>query len=335
MNPLVSIIVPVFNSSKYIKRCTDSLLCQDYTNIEIVLVDDGSTDNSGVLCDELSRNNSRLIVIHKKNGGISSARQAGIAAANGEYIMFVDSDDWIEPNTITLCMEECSEKSIICVAFSYIREYEDKSEEVHPIVNDLYRKLFGPYGDELKHPEQMNNIASCCMKLYHKSCMNNAKFFNAAEYANAEDTLFNIFALSCIGKTIYLDKCLYHYNRVNETSLTRHYRSTYYKDVYRVYKIMFDFVVDNHLDEQFLESINNRIVLNILSVALNELQSPSVSVGISNIRYYLKNEAFRTACESFSITSLTLPWKIIFLLCRFRLAGLIYCAFFLIEKIMK
>lgn len=93
--PLISVIVPVYNVEKYIGRCVDSLLGQTYKNIEIILVDDGSSDGSSLLCDHYATENKNVIVIHKKNGGLSSARNEGLRLARGQYIGFVDSDDWI------------------------------------------------------------------------------------------------------------------------------------------------------------------------------------------------------------------------------------------------
>lgn len=94
---LLTVIVPVYNVSKYLEKCVASIISQTYSNLEIILVDDGSTDGSGELCDELSKKDKRILVIHKRNGGLSSARNAGLEIAKGDFIGFVDSDDWIEP----------------------------------------------------------------------------------------------------------------------------------------------------------------------------------------------------------------------------------------------
>ena len=109
----VSVIVPVYNVEPYIKKCVTSLIGQDYTNIEIILVDDGSPDNSGVIIDQLSFKDKRIKVVHKENGGVSSARNAGINIATGEYIMFVDGDDWVTPDYVSyfvnlVISNECS-----------------------------------------------------------------------------------------------------------------------------------------------------------------------------------------------------------------------------------
>ena len=96
-SPRISVIVPVYNVEQYLPRCVESILAQTYENLEILLVDDGTKDNSGAICDAYARQDARVKAIHKKNGGLSSARNAGIDAATGEYLSFVDSDDWIEP----------------------------------------------------------------------------------------------------------------------------------------------------------------------------------------------------------------------------------------------
>lgn len=97
-NPSISIIVPVYNIEEYLPRCIESILRQTYTNLQLVLVDDGSKDRSGALCDEYAKKDSRILVVHKENGGSSSARNRGIEVATGEYLGFVDSDDYVEPD---------------------------------------------------------------------------------------------------------------------------------------------------------------------------------------------------------------------------------------------
>ena len=99
--PKVSIIVPVYNTEKYLARCIDSILAQTFTDFELILVNDGSKDNSGKICDEYAQKDSRIVVIHKENGGVSSARNKGIDVAQGEWISFVDSDDWISSDFLS------------------------------------------------------------------------------------------------------------------------------------------------------------------------------------------------------------------------------------------
>lgn len=115
-NPLISVIVPVYNVAAYLSRCVDSILAQSYENLQIILIDDGSTDDSGRICEEYAKKDGRIQVIHKKNGGLSSARNAGLDVSNGQYIGFVDSDDWIEPEMYAemLALMEQNDAQLVC-----------------------------------------------------------------------------------------------------------------------------------------------------------------------------------------------------------------------------
>lgn len=125
MKDLVSIVIPVYNSEAYLKRCVDSMIDQTYTNLEIILVDDGSTDTSSQMCDALKAQDNRITVIHKENGGLSSARNAGIDIARGEYIVFVDSDDFMDTRAVEKMLAKSHQYNaeiVICNRYYY---YED------------------------------------------------------------------------------------------------------------------------------------------------------------------------------------------------------------------
>ena len=126
MNPLVSIIVPVFNVEKYLEECLDSILNQTYENIEVILVDDGSTDSSGKICDEYLKKDSRIKVFHKTNGGLSDARNYGVENSNGEYIIFVDSDDYLSKYTLEFSIKEIKDAAADILVFAIKREKEEK-----------------------------------------------------------------------------------------------------------------------------------------------------------------------------------------------------------------
>lgn len=133
---LISIIIPVYNVEAYVKRCITSVQNQIYENIEVIIVDDGSTDRSGEICDALSASDCRLKVIHKANGGLSSARNAGIAAACGKYIAFVDSDDFIHEEYVSLMYKIAIESGAEIVICDY--EKGSKSEFTAKVVNNSY-----------------------------------------------------------------------------------------------------------------------------------------------------------------------------------------------------
>lgn len=179
----VSIIVPVYNVEQFLPQCIDSLLVQTLTNLEILLVDDGSTDSSGAICEEYASGHPQVKVIHKKNGGLMSAWKAGAAAASGGYLGFVDSDDWVEPEMFLTLYEKAEETNADLVLCGFIREYDGYStlEEIHPetgyygrdrIRSELLPKLinFGPMLERYVSPNRVT-------KLIRKSLlMNNLSF---------------------------------------------------------------------------------------------------------------------------------------------------------------
>ena len=126
---LVSIIVPIYNIEKYLERCIESLIKQTHKNIEIWLIDDGSTDNSRKICDEWMDNDSRINVIHKKNGGVSSARNVGLNNCKGEYVVFVDADDYVKENYIEVLLNSAVENNCEMAIVNFIEKYSDGREK--------------------------------------------------------------------------------------------------------------------------------------------------------------------------------------------------------------
>ena len=175
MQEKISIIVPVYNVEKYLHRCVESVLNQSYKNLEIILIDDGSTDESGKICDEFKKNDNRIKVVHKENGGISDARNAGLNEATGEYIAFVDSDDWISPVMIERLyhtLKEYKTKLVVCepiyVYETYVSETQfsgrsfelDKSHALEMLLADrkfrsvLWNKLYArALWNDVRFPE--------------------------------------------------------------------------------------------------------------------------------------------------------------------------------------
>lgn len=138
MNNIISIIVPIYNVEKYLKKCIDSIRNQTYTHLEIILVDDGSPDNCPKICDEYARIDPRIKVIHKKNGGLSDARNAGIEIMEGEYVAFIDSDDWLDPDWCELLQHTLVEHNADMCLSGIVREFEAKENTAPVLVTDDY-----------------------------------------------------------------------------------------------------------------------------------------------------------------------------------------------------
>ena len=206
MNEKISIIVPVYNTEAYLNKCVDSLLCQTYENLQIVLVNDGSKDASPEICDGYARQDKRVTVVHKANGGLSSARNAGLAVAQGQYIGFVDSDDHVSPemyeklymaivntgcDVANVMYERIDENGV--TSPSAVPHKEDKIIEAQ----DFVRELMMHTGD-----------VSVCTKLFKRELFESVKF---GEGKLNEDLLFMLDAFSHIKKVAFVGHVGYYY----------------------------------------------------------------------------------------------------------------------------
>lgn len=171
----ISVIVPVYNVEEYLARCVDSILAQTYENLEVILVDDGATDTSGAICDDFAAKDSRVWVIHKENGGLSSARNAGLEAATGEYIAFADSDDWIEPDAYAhlLGLMEKHQVKLVCGG-----RYDVSGKTGQRTVGLCPRREEVISGEELAGRIFLWDgcDSSACDKLYHRSLLENFRY---------------------------------------------------------------------------------------------------------------------------------------------------------------
>ncbi len=179
MGALISVIVPVYNVEKYLDKCVNSLISQTYGNIQIILVDDGSTDSSGSICDSLCRSDPRIQVVHKKNGGLSDARNAGIEIARGEWYSFIDSDDFITSDTIERLYNSAVQNDCQISACNMIRIFDDGSTEL----------FYKPVAEPTVWDEQDRFLTlrqpSVCNKLFHRDLFKDVRFPKGKYY---EDT---------------------------------------------------------------------------------------------------------------------------------------------------
>ena len=174
-DPLISVIVPVYNIEKYLERCVNSIREQTYTNLEILLVDDGSTDSSGTICDKFAEEDNRVRVFHKENGGSSSARNLGIAEAKGEYLGFVDSDDYISANMYELLVGAIHEFQAE-VAQVGRDEIDEEGKRLPDICVPPKQKVFIESKDFLRELLMHRGDCSFCTKLVKKSLFENGTF---------------------------------------------------------------------------------------------------------------------------------------------------------------
>ena len=210
LNSLISVIVPVYNVAEYLPRCLDSILAQTHTNIEVIAVNDGSTDDSGSICDKYAEIDSRVKVIHQQNGGVSAARNAGLNAACGAWIAFVDADDWIEPDMYELMFAAALREDVKIVSCGYADHWfeGDTYLRMPPKPQPVLSRLTA-----LEHIIRRNLFSlSLWNKLYWREQVADLRFDNTIHYG--EDLLFAVKYI-CLseGDMACVDKAIYHYCR--------------------------------------------------------------------------------------------------------------------------
>ncbi len=205
MNPLISVIVPVYNVEEYLPRCIDSIINQTYKNLEIILVDDGSPDNCGKICDEYAKKDSRIVVIHKENGGQSTAKNMALDIAKGEYIGFVDSDDYIAPNMYEELYQNLIDNQCDIAMCGRYNVYDDRTEKVFVIDKPMVMEN----EDIIKRFLTWDNVDSAgCDKLIHKSLLTGIRF--PAGYV-CEDVIFVYRVLERCKRMIHIGAPMYYY----------------------------------------------------------------------------------------------------------------------------
>ena len=205
----ISVIVPVYKVEKYLKKCIESIISQSYKNLEIILVDDGSPDNCGKICDEYIQKDKRIKVIHKKNGGLSSARNAGLNIATGDYIGFVDSDDWIEFDMYKKMIECILKQNVDVVQCGMILNYEN-SEKKDFILNNI-KNCHSPIESYLSD----NIRPEVCNKLYKRSIIGTTRFNEDTKFG--EDVEFNYFIFKKVKRFIEINFYGYNYLKRNNS----------------------------------------------------------------------------------------------------------------------
>lgn len=216
MNPKISVVVPVYKVEKYIDRCIASLIKQDFKYFEVILVDDGSPDNCGKICDKYAKKYDYITVLHKSNGGLSSARNAGIQVAKGEYLFFVDSDDWIAPQALSILYEIAinTDADIVSGSYQLAKSVNDKK------ISDNNVKIF-KRDEALEYylRRGMSNIISeypAWSKLYKRELFKSEEFPVGQLY---EDVVTVFKLIKKVSKYAKTDKIIYYYFQ-NTTSIT-------------------------------------------------------------------------------------------------------------------
>lgn len=286
---LISVIVPVYNVAQYLIPCITSILNQNYENIEIILVNDGSTDSSGKICEEFRLKDSRIRIVQKTNGGLSSARNAGLEIAGGDYISFVDGDDYIEQSMISDMYQYIKEMNadIVEVDFSIVKDnyYKKKKNRKFQIVLDKEAAL-----KEFFKGNKIEN--SVCNKLYRKSVIEGIRFI---EGKTSEDFPFNFEVIQNANR-VYINKYRSYYNYViRDNSIVNSGISSNFFDNINNFSYIEDRVEEDFKDYVEAKLIREKIktVRRLLSHDINRTYKTERVKYISDIRNYSIGSALK------------------------------------------
>ncbi|MFD2613956.1 glycosyltransferase family 2 protein [Paenibacillus gansuensis] len=336
--PKVSIIMPIYNMEPYLARSLESLLAQSLEEIEVIAVNDGSTDRSLQILEGFGRKDPRVRIINKDNGGVSMARNVGIAAARGDYIGFVDPDDWVDREMYRELWEQAESEQADIVMCGYVREFGTHSkvkpfplpekvkfsrEELH---DGILRRLVGPLKEEIGQPEMLDAWGTVWSKLYRANILHNNRleFVDLEQIGSNEDSLFNMYACYYAGSFVFLNRPLYHYWRANPASVTSRYNPFLPKQFAHLYRLMEQFLAEKSLGEPFVTALHNRIGINTLGLGLNTVSRGNQAGPLTKIRdigTMLSDHRTRRSMEQIELAYFPPVWKIFFICAKLRFAA--------------
>lgn len=346
MNPDLSIVIPVYNVEKYLTKCLNSILKQELKNFEVILVNDGSTDNSLKVCQEFSNRDARVSVINQKNAGVSAARNAGIKLAIGKYIGFVDPDDWISPKMYTHLLKEAEDNGSDVVICDY---FEVRGEVYHPIKINLTSKelVNGDICEQLIKPmianEQigMNTVWGCVWRLLiKKELISKHNIYFDESIPLMEDLIFTFNILSVSQKVKYVDECYYYY-LIRTGSAVTSFRENLLENNLNVYnKLIASAKKHNKLNELEI-FFKYRYITTMIDSLLNicKLENKkSVSAKIKAIKTICNDETLCKYFREVNTNSNNFKWKLILQLTKDQKAFLLFLvlkSFYLSLKIRQ
>ena len=312
--PKISVIVPIYKTEKYLTKCIESILAQTYEDLELLLIEDGSPDRCPQICDSFTAKDPRVHVIHKKNGGVSSARNAGLNVAKGDYIAFVDSDDYIEPNMYEKMLAVAEKYNCDVVMCDCVKEYPDYCTAYHhPIRSGYYSKeqLRKEYYSHLlimenvEYPPSISNWT-----LLWRNTLNTEGMRFEPGIRFSEDLLFGAKLLYNADSFYYLaGENLYHY-RMNNQSVTHVFKQDKWADYQRLHKKIAK-TFSNTDDYDFSNQIQKCLLFFLYDSVGDIMRTNQLSQSkkISLIRSILNDNAVRTMFHHLNIVRLPISLK--------------------------
>ena len=349
MNELISIIVPVYNVEKYLEKCLNSLVNQTYKNLEIICVNDGSPDGSLKILEEFSKRDTRVKIVSQENQGLSGARNTGLKHVKGEYVAFLDSDDWIDENAFESALNYSISHNADIVCWTYVREFTTKSirknifeEDIVVFegenLHEIQRRQFGLVGKELKQVENADALATAWGKLYKSNLIleNNVLFTDTKIIGTLEDGLFNMEVFQHAKKIVFVNQAWSHYRKDNETSLTTKHHKNLYKKMQNLFVEIEKLICKYELPIEYREALDNRISIAIFGAGLNVLTfDADKRTKKAMIRDILQSPEYKNAIKNLKLKYFKIHWKLFYWCAKHECVFGLYALLKIIKKIIK
>lgn len=300
MNPCISVIVPTYNAETYIDRCISSIVSQSYENLEIILINDGSTDSSYSICKEWLKKDQRIVLLDKENAGVSAARNAGLEIAKGDYIVFLDSDDYMLPNMCQALYCELISRDADCVVCSIL----EPNDNVWGCSSDINYTSLDALKKDYVALQQTELLSPCWNKIYKKSLI---KSYFPEDMSFGEDLVFCLDYLKQCKQLSFIQDTLIFHEKENEKSLVRKVDLKRLLDIEKVLEKTLSFCGDNQSIQLYDKYVRDLSVYSRLYM-MNR-----------NMRYKAKVEELeiwrkQSMIGSLEVAHLSCHWKIKFLL---------------------
>ena len=326
--PLVSVVIPVYNVENYLRQCMDSVVNQTYSNLEIVCVNDGSPDRSIDILRDYEQKDKRIRIVEIENQGLSGARNVGTSHCTGDYLLYLDSDDWIDLDTVEVALRAATENHVDIVLWNYVKEYLQSSQPVKVFdketlfQNDdykrLYQRLVGLTGDQLSHPEQCDSISTAWGKLYKMSIIKEHDIqYVDTKIIGTEDLLFNAEVFKYCNSAVALPNSFNHYRKSNASSLTRNFKPEFFKqscELQRRLRAVCDEVDYLH------QSLSNRTALSLIGLGLRVVTSKiSFLQQLKRLKEIITTPSYKAAFKDLDTQYMPIHWKVFFFCAKNRL----------------
>lgn len=294
--PLISAIVPVYNAQAYLEACVNSLLEQTYQNIEIVLINDGSVDDSGALCDQLAEQDRRVRVIHQKNQGVSATRNNGIHCAKGEYLVFVDSDDTVDAQYVQTLYQEMTEHDADLVICGYRMCYSKYSKEIHADKGLCISSI--AQNEQIITQTYVGKLLnSPCNKIYKKKLISHN--FDSS-LTMGEDLVFNLQYLKNVGKLKVTPKVLYNYIFHTNSAVTT-YKPNRMDNVIRVNQYLLEFYADMFGESNQHAALVDQCVREVDAIYRHLFRGNNTKAERKAlIKHWCEGEEYRAFCKKYA-----------------------------------